>query len=74
MGFECDYHCRGKIIEKEFGKFKVYFADQSQFPSVSEAELKTMDEEIESVIRELWIVVTENSWEYLAGEKEKFEE
>ncbi|KAK8810245.1 hypothetical protein WA538_000745 [Blastocystis sp. DL] len=39
----------GKIIEKEFGKFKVYFADQSQFPSVSEAELKTMDEEIESL-------------------------
>ena len=49
MGFECDYHCRGKIIEKEFGKFKVYFADQSQFPSVSEAELKAMDEEIESL-------------------------
>ena len=41
--------CRGKIIEKEFGKFKVYFADQSQFPSVSEAELKAMDEEIESL-------------------------
>ena len=49
MGFECDYHCRGKIIEKEFGKIKVYFADQSQFPSVSEAELKAMDEEIESL-------------------------
>ena len=24
--------------------------------------------------REWWNVVTENSWEYLAGEKEKFEE
>ena len=25
-------------------------------------------------LREWWNVVTENSWEYLAGEKEKFEE
>jgi len=33
-----------------------------------------MDEEIEAVKREWWNVVTENSWEYLAGEKEKFEE
>ena len=32
-----------------------------------------MDEEIEAVKREWWNVVTENSWEYLAGEKEKFE-
>ena len=27
-----------------------------------------------TVKREWWNVVTENSWEYLAGEKEKFEE
>ena len=33
-----------------------------------------MDEEIEAVKREWWNVVTENSWESLAGEKEKFEE
>ena len=29
-----------------------------------------MDEEIEAVKRE-WNVVTENSWEYLAGEKKE---
>lgn len=28
-----------------------------------------MDEEIEAVKREWWNVVTENSWEYLAGRK-----
>ena len=28
-----------------------------------------MDEEIEAVNREWWNVVTENSWEYLTGEK-----
>ena len=28
-----------------------------------------MDEEIEAVKREWWNVVTENSWEYLTGEK-----
>ena len=28
-----------------------------------------MDEEIEAVKREGWNVVTENSWEYLTGEK-----
>ena len=33
-----------------------------------------MDEEIEAVKREWGNVGTENSWEYLAGEKEKFEE
>lgn len=37
---------RGKIIEKEYGKSKVYFADQSQFPTVDESELKAMDDEI----------------------------
>ena len=30
-----------------------------------------MDEEIEAVKREWWNVVTENSWEYLAGEKKE---
>ena len=38
--------CSGKIIEKEYGKSKVYFADQSQFPEIDEAELRRMDEEI----------------------------
>ena len=28
-----------------------------------------LDEEIEAVKREWWNVVTENSWEYLTGEK-----
>ena len=43
----------GKIIEKEYGKSKVYFADQSQFPTVDEAELKAMDEEIETLEEEV---------------------
>lgn len=30
-----------------------------------------MDEEIEAVKREWWNVVTENSWEYLAGGEER---
>lgn len=44
--------CRGKIVEKEYGKNKVYFADQSQFPSVSDKELKEMDDEIKSLTEE----------------------
>ena len=42
----CGSFCSGKIIEKEYGKSKVYFADQSQFPEIDEAELQRMDEEI----------------------------
>ncbi|XP_006814071.1 homologous-pairing protein 2 homolog [Saccoglossus kowalevskii] len=33
----------GKIREKVYGKQKVYVADQSQFPTVEENELKEMD-------------------------------
>ena len=44
--------CRGKIIEKEYGKSKVYFADQNQFPAVSEQELKEMDDEINALTEE----------------------
>ena len=36
-------------MEKEFGKYKVYFADQSQFPSIREGALKAMDDEIKSL-------------------------
>nr|XP_055048289.1 homologous-pairing protein 2 homolog [Misgurnus anguillicaudatus] len=36
----------GKIREKVYGKQKIYFADQSQFADVSDAELKTMDSRI----------------------------
>ncbi|KAK8821820.1 hypothetical protein WA556_002265, partial [Blastocystis sp. ATCC 50177/Nand II] len=42
----------GKIIEKEYGKSKVYFADQNQFPSVSDQELKEMDNEINALTAE----------------------
>ena len=43
---------RGKIIEKEYGKSKVYFADQDQFPVVDEAELKKMDDDILTLMDE----------------------
>ncbi|XP_017553006.1 homologous-pairing protein 2 homolog [Pygocentrus nattereri] len=33
----------GKIREKVYGKQKIYFADQSQFADVSDADLKEMD-------------------------------
>ncbi|XP_067825395.1 homologous-pairing protein 2 homolog isoform X2 [Heptranchias perlo] len=33
----------GKIKEKVYGKQKIYFADQSQFAAIGEAELKTLD-------------------------------
>ena len=42
----------GKIIEKEYGKSKVYFVNQDQFPEVDESELKQMDEEIGSLEEE----------------------
>lgn len=47
------YYYRGKIIEKEYGKSKVYFADQDQFPVVDEAEMKQMDIDIENLAEEL---------------------
>ncbi|XP_027016990.2 homologous-pairing protein 2 homolog isoform X1 [Tachysurus fulvidraco] len=36
----------GRIREKVYGKQKIYFADQSQFADVSDAELKQMDRSI----------------------------
>lgn len=43
----------GKIVEKEFGKSKVYFADQNQFPVVEESEFQRMDEEIGGLEEEM---------------------
>ncbi|XP_029429474.1 homologous-pairing protein 2 homolog isoform X4 [Rhinatrema bivittatum] len=37
---------QGKIKEKVYGKQKIYFADQDQFPSVSDTELKRLDSQI----------------------------
>ncbi|XP_051570926.1 homologous-pairing protein 2 homolog [Myxocyprinus asiaticus] len=39
----------GKIREKVYGKQKIYFADQSQFADVSDAELKEMDSRITEI-------------------------
>lgn len=36
----------GKIKEKVYGKQKIYFADQSQFEDVSDADLRKMDDRI----------------------------
>ncbi|XP_066499155.1 homologous-pairing protein 2 homolog [Hoplias malabaricus] len=36
----------GRIKEKVYGKQKIYFADQSQFADVSDADLKEMDNHI----------------------------
>ncbi|XP_075033486.1 homologous-pairing protein 2 homolog isoform X2 [Mixophyes fleayi] len=37
---------QGKIKEKVYGKQKIYFADQGQFPSVSDSEIKGLDVQI----------------------------
>ncbi|KAM3921285.1 homologous-pairing protein 2 homolog [Leptodactylus fuscus] len=37
---------QGKIKEKVYGKQKIYFADQDQFPNVSDTELKSLDGQI----------------------------
>jgi len=42
----------GKIVEKTYGKQKIYFADQSQFPVADEAELKAMDKRIADLTAE----------------------
>uniref|UniRef100_A0A3B3Q517 Homologous-pairing protein 2 homolog n=1 Tax=Paramormyrops kingsleyae TaxID=1676925 RepID=A0A3B3Q517_9TELE len=36
----------GKIMEKVYGKQKIYFADQSQFADVSDSDLKEMDSQM----------------------------
>ena len=41
-----DLAANGKIKEKVNGKQKIYFANQDQFPSASENQLKSMDAEI----------------------------
>lgn len=42
-----------KIKEKTYGKQKVYFADQDEFPDVAESELAAMDQEINAMTGEL---------------------
>ncbi|XP_069490527.1 homologous-pairing protein 2 homolog isoform X2 [Ambystoma mexicanum] len=37
---------QGKIKEKVYGKQKIYFADQAQFPCISDPELKNLDSQI----------------------------
>ncbi|EMP40514.1 Homologous-pairing protein 2 like protein [Chelonia mydas] len=37
---------QGKIREKAYGKQKIYFPDQDQFPTVSDSEFKALDNEI----------------------------
>ncbi|XP_068560566.1 homologous-pairing protein 2 homolog isoform X1 [Cebidichthys violaceus] len=43
----------GKIKEKAYGKQKIYFADQSQFTNVNEADLKAMDCQISQLSAEV---------------------
>ncbi|KAI0231510.1 Homologous-pairing-like protein 2 [Lamellibrachia satsuma] len=44
---------QGKVKEKTYGKQKVYVADQSHFPTVDDAELKTMDAKIAKLTQKL---------------------
>uniref|UniRef100_A0A8C1BQM5 Homologous-pairing protein 2 homolog n=1 Tax=Cyprinus carpio carpio TaxID=630221 RepID=A0A8C1BQM5_CYPCA len=44
---------QGKIQEKVYGKQKIYFADQSQFADVSDAELKEMDARVAELSAEV---------------------
>ncbi|XP_032394527.1 homologous-pairing protein 2 homolog [Etheostoma spectabile] len=43
----------GKIKEKAYGKQKIYFADQSQFKDVNDADLKAMDCQISQLSAEM---------------------
>ncbi|XP_007558231.1 PREDICTED: homologous-pairing protein 2 homolog [Poecilia mexicana] len=43
----------GKIKEKMYGKQKIYFADQSQFRDVNDADLKAMDKQISELSAEV---------------------
>ncbi|XP_020508156.1 homologous-pairing protein 2 homolog [Labrus bergylta] len=43
----------GKIKEKAYGKQKIYFADQSQFKDVNDADLKAMDRQISELSAEV---------------------
>jgi len=51
----------GKIVEKTYGKQKIYFADQSQFPVANEAELKEMDKRINDLTSEASVLQKEIS-------------
>ncbi|CAJ0967815.1 unnamed protein product [Ranitomeya imitator] len=44
---------QGKIKEKVYGKQKIYFADQDQFPNVSDTELKSLDVQISELSNKL---------------------
>ncbi|KAM4623188.1 homologous-pairing protein 2 homolog [Discoglossus pictus] len=44
---------QGKIKEKVYGKQKIYFADQEQFPSVSDTELRGLDSQISELSTKL---------------------
>lgn len=77
----------GKISSKEFGKQKVYWARQDQFPATDAEELKVMEAEIETLSRELkesemearMLTAERNRWnnsmtvEQLRGEIERLE-
>uniref|UniRef100_A0A8C7XA94 Homologous-pairing protein 2 homolog n=1 Tax=Oryzias sinensis TaxID=183150 RepID=A0A8C7XA94_9TELE len=56
----------GKIKEKTYGKQKIYFADQSQFKDVNDADLKAMDHEISALCAEVQSV-TQSCRELDAG-------
>ncbi|KAM4716842.1 homologous-pairing protein 2 homolog [Anableps anableps] len=43
----------GKIKEKMYGKQRIYFADQSQFRDVNDADLKAMDKQISELSAEV---------------------
>ncbi|XP_043956100.1 homologous-pairing protein 2 homolog [Gambusia affinis] len=43
----------GKIKEKTYGKQKIYFADQSQFKDVNDADLKAMNKQISELTAEV---------------------
>ena len=42
-----------KVCCKEFGKAKIYYADQSQFPATSKEELEEMDREVAALTAQL---------------------
>ncbi|XP_018426358.1 PREDICTED: homologous-pairing protein 2 homolog [Nanorana parkeri] len=57
---------QGKIKEKVYGKQKIYFADQEQFPSVSDSELKNLDAQISEL--SIKLQGTQQSYKQLESE------
>merc|ERR1712012_1337535 len=43
----------GQIVKKTYGKQKVFCADQSQYPDVDDAELKSMDAQVNQLTESL---------------------